>query len=238
MIIQSCAETDEWVGIFLHSMLPAENAQLFDEWCYIQNTARKLRNSVFFKHLPPLSTRPFPVAHAQYELSEKHYMCFLRALWMTAVALEHAQRVSRQLHSLIPQRLPLWRIQRMLCIESVNSLICHAGRLRSTILMRSYKIVHISPGKRLAWSNKQPKVLHIYQLFSRNHASQEKTETNTDVCNHKVPLRSDYWQLVIGNPLLNLSIQLWENSFTFDRCVVAVPRSGPADWRCLCWPQT
>ena len=31
-----------------------------------------------------------------------------------------------------------------------------------------------------------------YQLFSRNHASQEKTETNTDVCSHKVPLHSDY----------------------------------------------
>ena len=77
-----------------------------------------------------------------------------------------------------------------------------------------------------------------YQLFSRNHASQEKTKTNTYVCIHKVPLRSDYWQLVIGNSLLNLSIRLWENSFTFDRCVVSVPSSGPTDWRCLCCSQT
>ena len=152
-------------GNFLRSMVPAENAQLFDQWCDIQNTTRKLRNSVFSKHLPPLSTRPFPVAHAQYEFSEKHYMCLLRALWMTAVALEHAQHVSRQLHSLIRRRLPLWRIQRMLCIESVNSLVCHAGRLRSTVLMTSYKIVHISPGKRVAWSSKQPKVLHVTSYF-------------------------------------------------------------------------
>ena len=120
----------------------------------------------------------------------------------------------------------------MLCIESVNDLVCHAGRLRSTVLMTSYKIVHISPDKRVAWSSKQPKILHITSYFSRNHASQEKTETNTDICIHKVPLRSDYWQLVIGNPLLNLSIRLWEDSFRFDRCVVAVPRSGPADWHC------
>ena len=61
-----------------------------------------------------------------------------------------------------------------------------------------------------------------YQWFSRNHASQEKTETNTDVCIHKVPLCSDYWQLIIDNSLLNLSIRLWDISFKFDRCVVAV----------------
>ena len=152
---------------FLRSMLPAENAQLFDQWCDIQNPARKLRNSVFSKHLPPLSTQTFPVAHAQYEFSEKLYMCLLRALWMKAVALEHAQPVSRQLHSLIRRRLPLWRIQRMLCIESMNSLVCHAGRLRSTVLMTSYKIVHMSPSKREAWSSKQPTVLHITSYFLR-----------------------------------------------------------------------
>ena len=146
-------------GNFLRSMLLAENVQLFDQWCDTQNMARKLRNSSFSKHLPPLSTGPFPVAHAQYKFSENQYMCLLRALWMIAVALEHAQRVSRQLHSLICCRLPLWRTQLMLCIESVNSLVCHAGRLRSTVLMTSYKIVHISPGKRVAWSSKQPKVL-------------------------------------------------------------------------------
>ena len=84
-------------------------------------------------------------------------------------------------------------------------------------------------------SNRKSCILPV--IFSLS-CPQEKTETNTDVCIHKVPLRSDYWQLVIGNSLLNLSIRLWENSFTFHRCVVAVPRSGPADWRCLCWPQT
>ena len=56
--------------------------------------------------------------------------------------------------SLVPRLLPLWRIQHMLCIESVNSLVCHAGRLRSTVLMTSYKIVHMSPGKRVVWSSK------------------------------------------------------------------------------------
>ena len=83
-------------GNFLGSMLPAENAQLFDQWCHIQNVTRKFRNSVFSKHLPPLSTWPFPVTYAQYEFSKKHYICLLRALWMTVTALEHAQRVSRQ----------------------------------------------------------------------------------------------------------------------------------------------
>ena len=67
--------------------------------------------------------------------------------------------------SLISSLLPLWRIQGMLCIESVNSLVCHAGRLRSTVLMTSFKIVHISPSKRVAWSSKQPKVLHITSYF-------------------------------------------------------------------------
>ena len=157
-------------GNFLRSMLPAENAQLFDQWCDIQNTARKLRNSVFSKHLPSLSTRPFPVAHAQYEFSEKHFMCLLRALWRTAVALEYAQRVSRQLHSLIRHRLPLWRIQHMLCIESVNSLVCHAGRLRSTVLMMSYKIVHISPGKwvnfKVACDKKSPILTRIERFWT------------------------------------------------------------------------
>ena len=34
----------------------------------------------------------------------------------------------------------------------------------------------------------------------------KKRQKNADVCIHKVPLRSDYLQLVIGNLLLNLSI--------------------------------
>ena len=117
-----------------------------------------------------MSTRPFPVAHGQYEFSEKQYMCLLRALWMTAVALEHAQRVSRQLHSLIRHRLPLWRIQRVLCIESVNSLVCHVmpGDWGAPFWRRHTKSCTypcISPGKRVAWSSKQPKVLHITSYF-------------------------------------------------------------------------
>ena len=201
-------------GNFLRSMFPAENVQLFDQRCNIQNTAGKLRNSVFSKHLPPLSTRPFTVAHAQYVFSEKHYMCLLRALWMTAVALAY---------------VVYW-------VREQSSMSC-----RETEEHRFDDV--IQNGAHIAWQassmvEQATESPAYYHLFPRNHASQKKTETNSDICIHKVPLRSDYWQLVIGNSLLNLSIRLWENSFTFGRCVVAVPRSGPADWRCLCWPQT
>ena len=157
MIIQSCAETDEWVGI----SCPA---------CCLPKMRSCLTSGVIIK-TPSFPNICLPCQHDPFQShmrsmnSPKNFMCLLQAFWMTAVALEHTQRVSRQLQSLIRRRLPLWRIQHMLYIESVNSLVCHAWRLRCTVLMTSYKIVHISPGKRVAWSSKQPKVLHSTSYF-------------------------------------------------------------------------
>ena len=127
-------------GNFLRSMLSAKNAQLFDQWCDIQNTARKLRNSVFSKHLSPLSTRPFPVAHAQYEFSEKHYMCLLRSACRQWPWNMHSVSADSCTVSFVAgylcEEFSICCVF-MLCIESMNSLVSHAGRLRSTVLMTS-----------------------------------------------------------------------------------------------------
>ena len=61
-------------GNFLRSMLPAENAQLFDQWCNVQNTARKLRNSSFPNICLPCQHNPFR-SHMRSMNSPKNITC-------------------------------------------------------------------------------------------------------------------------------------------------------------------
>ena len=163
-------------------------------------------------------------------------MCLLQAFWMTAVALEHAQRVSRQLQSLIRRRLPLWRIQHMLYIESVNSLVCHAWRLRSTVLMTSYKILHISPGKRVAWSSKQPKVLHSTSYFLAIMPPKKRQKQTLMSAFTKYPyvVIIDSWSLVTRFSICRFSFGRIASHLT-DVWSLFLARDRQIG---LCWPQT
>ena len=64
---------------------------MFDQWCDIQNTERKLRNSRLIQTFAFLVNTTNSGLTCAVWFSEKYYLCLLRALWMTAVALEHAQ---------------------------------------------------------------------------------------------------------------------------------------------------
>ena len=214
MIIQSCAETDEWVGIFCAACCLPKCAAVWPVVRYSKHD-KKVKKLRLFQTFASLVNRTLSGRTCAVWILRKNYMCLLQALWMTAVALEHTQRVSRQLHSLIRHLLPLWRIQRMLCIESVNSPVCHAGRLRSTVLMTSYKMVHISSNKRVAWSSKQAKVLHITSSWW--HHQMETFSTLLALCagNSLVPMNSPHkgqWRGALIFSLICVWINSWINN--------------------------